>query len=287
MHSETERLYKSERAGVRPSFGSDRDTALAYYARFVDFVTRVATPCGGARRTSLLEVGCGSGWSTHALSVAGFEATGIDLNARGFEVASGDHLLLREGSALDVPFPDESFDVVVSYQVIEHIPAPERALQEMGRVCRRGGVVCIVGPNLLSPLFSIRYLLTFSSWKRMAYKRKPGMPFHPYGNTLWEILSLIPVRTAQLTAKLLSRTPRFTMRIPDTVPPFHGDNDASYLCNPTDLIAWFKKAGWRLLRRGRHGRLPLSYLAAGGTWVAARKAAPVEELQPPWIHGRK
>lgn len=271
MERSTEGLYQSEHVGVRPSFGSDQEGALRYYARYVEFVTRVAPPSDTTRRLHLLDVGCGSGWSSYAFALAGYDATGIDLNVRGFEVPSGQHVHLGEGNVLNIPFPDRTFDVVASYQVIEHVPSPENALKEMARVCRGGGVVCIVGPNLMSPLLPVRYLLRPSSWPRMTYRREPGMPSHPYGNSLWEIMGMAPLRTAQLMKKLLSGRPSFTMRTPDTMPPFHSDNDASYLCNPTDIIAWFRSAGWRVIRRGRHGRLPLSYLVAGGTWVAARK----------------
>jgi SAM-dependent methyltransferase len=271
MRYSTEGVYQNEPTGVRPSFGSDRVRALRYYSRFVDFITRVCPPLTDPNRLTLLDIGCGSGWSTHALACAGYDASGIDLNAHGFEASPLRNMRLQEGSALKIPFPDETFDVVVSFQVIEHLPSPERALEEMARVCRAGGVICVVGPNLLSPFLAPLYLLKPASWRRMTYRRRPGMPWHPYGNTLWEIASLIPVRAVQLIGKLLGGSPHFTMRIPDSTLPFYADNDACYLCNPTDLIAWFKTAGWHLLRRGRHGRPPLSYLLAGGTWVAARK----------------
>lgn len=271
MERSTEHLYLNEHAGVRPSFASDQEGALRYYARFVEFVVRVAPPSVGTKNLCLLDVGCGSGWSTYALTLAGYDATGIDLNARAFEAPPAAHLHLREGSASSIPFPEETFDVVVSFQVIEHIPVPEKALQEMARVCRRGGVLCVVGPNLLSPLVPVLYLLKPSSWRRMTYRRNPGMPSHPYGNTLWEILASAPLRTGQLIGKLLSREPQFTMRVPDTVPPFQSDNDACYLCNPRDIIDWFRSSGWTVLRKGRHGRLALTYLVAGGTWVGARK----------------
>lgn len=61
------------------------------------------------------------------------------------------------------------------------------------------------------------------------------------------------------------------MRVPDTVPPFYSDNDACYLCNPTDLVKFFPKQGCSVIQTGRHGRLPFAYLFASGTWVAARK----------------
>jgi hypothetical protein len=97
------------------------------------------------------------------------------------------------------------------------------------------------------------------------------MAKHPYGNTLPEILGLALLRSAQLVAKLIRRSPRFLMREPDSVPPFQADNDACYLCNPTDLLSYFKGQGFQIEQRGKPAPLPLSYLLAGGTWVAARK----------------
>src|SRR5690242_14197419 len=135
MERSNESRYRNEHAGVRPSFGSDEEGALRYYARFVEFVTRVSPPSTETKRTRLLDIGCGTGWSTHAFALEGYDAFGIDLNSNCFEAPSGGHLHLKEGSALNIPFPDEHFDVVCSYQVIEHIPTPERALTEMARVC--------------------------------------------------------------------------------------------------------------------------------------------------------
>jgi hypothetical protein len=128
--------------------------------------------------------------------------------------------------------------VVATYQCLEHVPSPEKALDE---------------------------------WKGMPLVRKPGLPRHLFGNTLGENIGSVFVRSSQLLVKLARRRPHFTMREPDPTPPFHADNDACYLCNPTDLIAYFRDRGYKILRRGKPGRPPLSYLLAGGTWVAARK----------------
>jgi SAM-dependent methyltransferase len=266
-------LYKMAERGVRASFGSDRNRALEYYAPLVDFVTRVRPPSTEGQRLRLLDVGCGCGWSTLAFANAGYDSAGIDLNKKAFEPALAEYFTLFEGSAQGIPFPDAAFNVVVSYQCIEHVPDPEKALLEMARVCKPNGVVCVVGPNLVSPLVPIIYLCKPSSWKRMSYVRKPGLPSHPYGNTLWEIIGLSFLRTFQLLEKMFHQQPHFTMRTPDMTPPFHADNDACYLCNPLDLIAFFHVRGFRVLQRGRHGRPPLSYLLAGGTWIAASKPA--------------
>ena len=270
MGETTEALYR-EASGVRATFGTDEPRALEYYARLLEFVTGVARSSGSERSTRLLDVGCGSGWSTLAFARAGYDATGIDLNPRAFEPASANRCELREGSATEIPFPADSFDLVVTYQCLEHVSEPRRALDEMVRVCRPGGTVAVVGPNLVSPLTGLLYIAKPSSWPTLCFRRTPNMPWHPYGNTVPEVLAMSVLRSFQLTAKLLSRVPSFTMREPDIVPPFHSDNDACYLCNPTDLLAYFRSRGFRIVRKGRPGRLWPSHLLAGGTWVAARK----------------
>src|SRR5437867_8658147 len=97
--STTQHLYETADEGVRLSFGGDRARALVYYREFVEFVSGVF-PAADAPR--LLDVGCGSGWSTFALAHEGFDATGIDLNASAFEPPATERLCLRRGSALDI-----------------------------------------------------------------------------------------------------------------------------------------------------------------------------------------
>ncbi len=237
------------------------------------FVSEVQPPRDQSRHLRLLDVGCGSGWSTLAFAEAGYDATGIDLNPVAFEPPPLERCRLREGGATDIPFDADAFDAVVCYQCLEHVPDPRRALDEMARVCRPGGLIAVVGPNLVSPLPGLADALRPSSWRSLPFRLRPGMPRHPYGNTVPEILAVSLLRSAQLLAKLSRRSPRFTMREPDIVPPLHADNDACYLCNPTDRIAYFQGRGFSIERRGKPGRPPLSYLLAGGTCVAARKSA--------------
>ena len=266
--STTQQLYETASEGVRITFGAKKDEALAYYGELIRFVGGVLPAAGSPR---LLDVGCGCGWSTFAFARQGYLATGLDLNDNAFEPPATERLTFRRGSAMDIPFPEDSFDVVVTYQCLEHVPDPERALTETGRVCKPSGVVCVVGPNLVSPTVPLVYLCKPRSWREMRFIRRPDTTRHPYGNTVWEILGSSVLRFGQLSDKLLRRRPRFTMRQPDPRPPFHADNDACYLCNPVDLITFFRSHGYRVERRGKPGRPPLSYLFAGGTWVAARK----------------
>lgn len=249
-------IYLDRSARRRASFAS-AESAARHFAPLVAFVRGVAPPESGGR---LLEIGCGTGWATLAFSHAGYAATGIDL-ADQFEAPGCD---LRVGDALDPPFPDDSFDAVVCHQCLEHVPDPRRALDQMRRVCRPGGVVAVVGPNLVSPLLALRFL------RFARLRRTPDMPRHPYGNTVGEALAAAVVRGRQLAAKLLSRRPEFLMREPCTLPS-HADNDACYLCCPSDLLHYFRAHRWPVLARDKPGRPWPLHLFAGGTRVAARK----------------
>ncbi len=97
----------------------------------------------------ILVVGCGSGRE------AGMLARAFNANATGIDVGN-DFTFDHEGSApaklltMDariLEFPDNSFDMVFSFHALEHIPEPQRALAEMGRVLRPGGMYLIGTPN--------------------------------------------------------------------------------------------------------------------------------------------
>lgn len=273
MSDAIQALYRDSEEDVRARFGTDIACATAYYTSLIQFVSGIRPPNANPP-LRLLDVGCGSGWSTYSFAQAGYDSTGIDLNPAAFEPPPHDRCHLGYGSATDIPHAPASFDVVVCYQCLEHVPDPRRALDEMSRVCRPEGVIAVVGPNLVSPLPGLAYVAKPSSWRSLRFRRRPGMPRHPYGNTLSEVLATAVLRQFQLLAKLVRRSPQFTMRTPDTQPPFHADNDACYLCNPTDLISYFRDRGYLIERRGKPGRFPLGYLVAGGTWVVARKPSP-------------
>ena len=95
----------------------------------------------------ILVVGCGQGIEAAVLAQdLGAEVTGIDLDPR-FDPEAARHARLMQGDATAIGFADDSFDIVYSYHVLEHIPDYHKALDEMHRVLRGGGVWCIGTPN--------------------------------------------------------------------------------------------------------------------------------------------
>ncbi|MDX6699290.1 MAG: hypothetical protein QOE65_2687 [Solirubrobacteraceae bacterium] len=93
----------------------------------------------------VLDLGCGVGHSYALLSPR--RTVGVDLDAGALRGQD------RETHVADMralPFPDASFDSVLSVQSIEHVPDPERVLAEAVRVLRPGGVAVFVTPNRLT-----------------------------------------------------------------------------------------------------------------------------------------
>lgn len=270
MNMDEPEFYRDKDVSARIRFRDDSTTALEYYEPFIEFVTAVCPPIDPDRK-KLLDVGCGNGWSTHLLARRGFDACGIDLSPSQFEPPATDRCKLVYGSALQIPFTDDTFDVVTTHACLEHVTDPRQALVEMSRVCKPGGIVTIVGPNLISPFPALIYNSRSFRWLRLPLFRRAEMPRHPFGDTSPEILAISLLRAGQLLRKLCLSAPQFTMREPDLRPPAHADSDACYLLNPTDLIAFFKSRGFAIIEKGKVGRPRWTYLFAGGTWIAARK----------------
>lgn len=101
---------------------------------------------------------CGSGMGALTTSLAEWldpgEVIGIDRErsqvdaARDWAAAKGVHNVHFEiGNVYEIPYPDASFDAVFAYTVLEHVDDPRRALREMRRVLKSGGVAGICDPD--------------------------------------------------------------------------------------------------------------------------------------------
>ncbi|HEX4478012.1 MAG TPA: class I SAM-dependent methyltransferase [Polyangiaceae bacterium] len=93
------------------------------------------------RGRDVLEVGCGTGLVLQRIQGFARTARGIDLSPGMLVHARERGLDVSEGSATELPFPDDSFDVACSFKVLAHVPDIQRALSEMVRVTRPGGHV--------------------------------------------------------------------------------------------------------------------------------------------------
>lgn len=100
----------------------------------------------------VLDVACGSGTAALVTARRYCEVTGIDYvpelidRARKRSEASGLKAKFLVADAQDLPFPDNTFDVVLSVYGVQFAPEQEKAAAEMIRVCKPGGKIGLAGP---------------------------------------------------------------------------------------------------------------------------------------------
>ncbi len=98
----------------------------------------------------LLDAGCGTGWFSKKAVERGANVTSMDIGQKLLdEVKKKCNSNCVVGSILGIPFGNNTFDIVVSSEVIEHTIAPLESIAELYRVLKPGGVLILTTPNKL------------------------------------------------------------------------------------------------------------------------------------------
>jgi ubiquinone/menaquinone biosynthesis C-methylase UbiE len=100
----------------------------------------------------VLDVACGEGYGSALLALVADSVTGADLSAEAIAHARAAYpslpqLAFVEAPCTRIPVPDASFDLVVSFETVEHIGEQEAFIDEIRRVLAPGGVLLISCPN--------------------------------------------------------------------------------------------------------------------------------------------
>lgn len=124
----------------------------------------------------ILDVGCGFGSFVLAARDRGLAAIGLDVASFELEVARSRLAMLRpeddsqsvfvEGDGLSLPFPDDAFEAVTLWNVIEHVPDSHKLLEEATRVLQPGGLLFAIAPN-------------YAAFRREAHYQLPWAPLLP------------------------------------------------------------------------------------------------------------
>jgi SAM-dependent methyltransferase len=132
-----------------------QDVSFARYSQYWwsnRFYTILARR-NGQRGARLLEIGSGLGHLVGQLEDS-FETYGMDLNHWAVKESKSvvEKTALQTASAEEIPFADGTFGVVIIKHIVEHLPNPEKAIAEIGRVTAPGGILILATPNLDSLL---------------------------------------------------------------------------------------------------------------------------------------
>lgn len=125
---------------------NDQELITEHYQRYLSILPVVEGKC-------VLDIACGEGYGSYWISEKARQVIGVDiseetiLNARA--KYQRNNLLFREGSVADVPVEDDSVDIVVSFETIEHVDEnlQKLFLKEVKRVLHKDGILIISTPN--------------------------------------------------------------------------------------------------------------------------------------------
>ena len=110
---------------------------------------------GALSHKQMLELGCGTGHWTEYFSLQGFTITATDISGAMLQIAQSKkikHAVFVKADAADLPFPDHSFQVIVSVTMLEFVENAQMVLNEVYRVLKPGGHLIVGCLNSLSEL---------------------------------------------------------------------------------------------------------------------------------------
>lgn len=193
------------------------------------------------KNKKVLEIGCGRGTFQNLVE----DWTGTDLSC---SIKKYIKKTFVAAEAENLPFKDESFDVIWSITTLEHVNEPEKVLKEICRVLKLGGLA------YLAPAWHVR------SWASNGYEVRPWSDFNLQGKL---IKALIPIRNNLLFRSIPALIVRFIRELqlliskkpiklhyknlkPNYERYWCTDSDATCSMDPHEMLLWFKSRGWEI-----------------------------------------
>lgn len=169
------------------------------------------------RGAVVLDAGCGVGGTSAALMARGADVIAVDRDPARLSAVKNalPDVDIEQADLEELPFPDNSFDVIVLQDVIEHVAAPSEVLNELARVLTPGGLLYLSTPNrqavtnlIADPHFGLPFASLHSRRKlREVLRRK--RPADADRDDLAQLLSYVELITL---LKFNGLQPRFVNR---------------------------------------------------------------------------
>lgn len=188
------------------------------------------------KEKTILNIGCGFGWfELRAIKKGAKKVVGIEITEKDLEVAKSKvknkHVEFKVGSAIDLPFKNNSFDSVVSWEVIEHIPkdTEELMFKEVSRVLKPKGKLFISTPSnhlittILDPAW---WLIGHRHYSVEKLQQLAGSRFKLLSSELkgkwWTVIGLLNMYVAKWVFR---RKPFFTATFSNNVTREYREHD--------------------------------------------------------------
>lgn len=139
-------------------------------------LSRLAAQRGMPERLDVADIGCGAGTQARMWAELGHRVHGLDVNEPLIALAkqraqeNGLAVSFEVGTATSLPWADDSIDVCIMPELLEHVRNWEACLKEAARVLRAGGLLYLSTTNVLCPV-QHEFNLPLYSWYPAAVKR--------------------------------------------------------------------------------------------------------------------
>lgn len=168
---------------------ADAEDVARSSAMYDTLTSFLAAKGHGGPGLSVADIGCGPGAQAVLWASNGFDVKALDVNAdfitAGRQSAEklGLEIDFRVGTAANLPWDDESVDICLAPELLEHVPEWQACLDEFSRILRPGGLLFINTSNKLCPRQS-EFNLPLYSWypaplkrycERLATSTRPGL----------------------------------------------------------------------------------------------------------------
>ncbi len=194
------------------------------------------------KNKKVLEIGCGRGAFQNLVD----DYTGVDIASSAQKYIKKKFV---QAPVESLPFGSETFDGIWSIAALEHVTNPEKALEEILRVLKSGGVA------YLAPAWHVRSWASqgyeVRHWKDLGLKGKLINASIPLGNALWfRALLTLPFRLIREVQYFLGdkKSTKFIYKsLKSNYEKYWcADSDACNSMDPHEMLLWFKSRGWLL-----------------------------------------
>ena len=178
----------------------------SFYEQAFDEILRVLNPPPG---TTFLDAGCGSCAHSVRLARRGFNVHAVDFSESALAMAQDyvsskqlrERITLGRESLLELSFPDDTFDYVLCWGVLMHIPEVERAVSELARIIKPGGTLVVSEGNKAS-----LEAVGLRSLRRLLRREKAEVREKPEGLEYWTAKSGDALVTRQANIRWLIKS---------------------------------------------------------------------------------
>ncbi len=231
ISSEMEDYYNTSEAYLE-HLAQEKGSDEYNWAGYVRFATRYIKD-----GDNVLELGCGIGTSAALLANARkIRLTATDISGKFIRFAKAKNrngrIRFEQQDCTNLTYKDNTFDVVTSMGMLEHVPKPLRAIDEMVRVLKNNGTLIIVFPNWFSWFKILKAMLNFKKHEYFTNTRIGMLP--------WLLRSAYYFLQKRINPQPVFRKPKLTTR---KLQGYHCDEDMVYIAHPFDVRHHLEKKG--------------------------------------------